>query len=182
MAAEEKAILMECMLKNEVFCFQMKKTTIQFLVFIIAFILFLPLAYSNGGCIKIADDVLVQMSVAPNVPVAGEKASFLFSFGNKNGLIWEDINGKIKIVQNDKVLLENNFTAKDGILDLKHEFKNPGLYEIFLEFEIGGKKHSPEDFLIEVKDNTKYSFAFNLLFLVVGIAIGIILTKTMRRK
>ncbi len=144
-------------------------------ILFIFFILMLPMANANGGCIKIADDILVQMSVAPHVPTVNEKASFLFSFGNERGLIREEISGKIKIVQNGKTLLENDFKAKDGILDLKHEFNNPGLYEIFLEFNVNGKEYMPEDFVIEVieKQGNK-GYLTNVLFLLSGILIGIL--------
>jgi len=146
----------------------------KIIVFVI-FILLIPFTYSNGGCIKIADDIFVQMSHAPHIPIAKEMASFLFSFGNNDGLLREDINGKIKIAQNDKVWLENGFIAKDGVLDLKHEFNNPGLYEIFLEFNVNGKDYMPEDFVIEVieKQGNK-GYLTNVLFLLSGILIGIL--------
>ena len=138
----------------------------------------MPISYSNGGCIKIADDILVQMSVAPHVPIVNEKASFLFSFGNESGLIREEISGKIKIVQNGKTLLENDFKAKDGILDLKHEFKNIGLYEIFLEFNIHGKDYMPEDFVVEaIEKQGNKGHLTNVLFLLAGILIGILSSK-----
>jgi len=146
----------------------------KIIVFVI-FILLIPFTYSNGGCIKIADDIFVQMSHAPHIPIAKEMASFLFSFGNNDGLLREDINGKIKIAQNDKVWLENGFIAKDGVLDLKHEFNNPGLYEIFLEFNVNGKDYMPEDFVVEVieKQGNK-GYLTNVLFLLSGILIGIL--------
>lgn len=151
---------------------------IKLLIFITIFALLLPIGLSNGGCIKLADDVFVQMTVAPHVPIAKEMTSFLFSFGNKDGLLRKDINGKIRIVQNDKVWLENNFTAKDSILDLKHEFNNPGLYEIFLEFNVNGKDYMPEDFVVEVieKQGNK-GYLTNVLFLLAGILIGMLSTK-----
>lgn len=148
---------------------------------ILLLLVLIPSSYANGGCIKVADDVFVQMSLSPLVPVANEKASFLFSFGNKNGLIREEINGKIRIVQNGKTLLEKDFKAKDGILDLRQEFKNPGFHEIFLEFGIGNKKYAPEDFLIEVQKE-KSDFVLNILFLIAGIFIGIVLMKLIKNK
>ena len=156
---------------------------IRKVILFIIFILMLPIANANGGCIKLADDIFIQMSVAPHVPIAKEMASFLFSFGNKDGLLREDIHGKIKIVQNDKVQLENNFKAKDGILDLKHEFNNPGLYEIFLEFNVNGKDYIPEDFVIEVieKQGNK-GYLTNVLFLLAGILIGILSSKLFKRR
>jgi len=81
----------------------MKKMYILFSISL----LLIPISYSNGGCIKLVDDVFVQMSHAPHVPKVNEKASFLFSFGNESGLIREEISGKIKIVQNGRTLLEN---------------------------------------------------------------------------
>jgi len=146
----------------------------KIIVFVI-FILLIPFTYSNGGCIKIADDIFVQMSHAPHIPIAKEMASFLFSFGNNDGLLREDINGKIKIAQNDKVWLENGFIAKDGVLDLKHEFNNPGLYEIFLEFNVNGKEYMPEDFVVEaVEKQGNKGYLTNVLFLLSGILIGIL--------
>ena len=155
-------------------------------------IIIAPLSLANGGCIKVADDILVQMSVAPHVPIVNEKASFLFSFGNESGLIREEISGKMRIVQNDKTLLAREFKAKDGILDLKHEFNNPGLYEIFLEFNFKNKTYAPEDFLIEVKEESNASeivrtrsqlsqnFVFNFIFLIVGIIVGMVIMKLIK--
>ncbi|MBI4452404.1 hypothetical protein HY637_03170 [Candidatus Woesearchaeota archaeon] len=143
----------------------------------------LPIANANGGCIKVTDDMLVQMSVAPHVPIVNEKASFLFSFGNESGLIREEINGKIKIAQNGKTLLENDFKAKDGILDLKHEFNNHGLYEIFLEFNVDGKEYMPEDFVVEVieKQGNK-GYLTNVLFLLAGILVGVLSSKLFKHR
>ena len=147
---------------------------------LILFLLFMPITYSNGGCIKVIDDVLVQLSSSPIVPIANKQASFLFSFGNKSGLINEEINGKLKIIKKEETILIKDFKIKDGILDLKHTFKNPGLYEIFLNFNIGNKTYAPEDFLIEVKEQEK-SYVFNISFLIIGIFIGIFLMKLKKK-
>ena len=153
----------------------MRKTIILEIFILMLFLLFIPISYSNGGCIKLADDILVQMTVAPHVPIAREKASFLFSFGSKDGLLRKDINGKIRIMQNDKVWIENNFTAKDGILDMKHLFNDPGLYEIFLEFNINNKEYMPEDFVVEVIEKQEGNgYLANVLFLMAGFLIGIL--------
>ena len=149
----------------------------------IIFILLIPFSYSNGGCIKITDDILVQMSVAPHVPIVNEKASFLFSFGNESGLIREEIIGKMRIVQNSKTLLENDFKAKDGILDLKHEFNNPGLYEIFLEFNVNGKEYMPEDFAVEaIEKQGNKGYLTNVLFLLAGILVGVVSSKLFKHR
>ena len=154
---------------------------IKKVILLIIFILMIPIANANGGCIKIADDMLVQMSVAPHVPIVNEKASFLFSFGNESGLIREEISGKIKIVQNGKTLLENGFKAEDGILDLKHEFKNVGLYEILLEFNVNGKEYMPEDFVVEVIEKQEGNgYLANALFLLAGFLIGILSAKFLK--
>ena len=158
----------------------MSKNFIIYIVFII-FILLIPITYSNGGCIKVADDIFVQLSSAPLVPVVNKQTLFLISFGNNGGLINKDINGKLKIVKNDDLVLEKDFKVKDGIYDLKHTFKNPGLYEIFLEFNFNNKTYAPEDFLIEVKEE-KSDFSNSILFLIVGIIIGIILMKFIKKQ
>jgi len=142
----------------------------------ILFALIIPVSHSNGGCIKIADDSFVQMSMSPLTLSTNKQASFLFSFGNKEGLINEEINGKIWITKYEEKILSKDFKIKDGILDLKHTFTNPGLYEIFLEFNIGNKSYTPEDFLIEVKEQNK-NFALNYIYLIVGILIGMLLMK-----
>lgn len=146
------------------------------IIAIIIFISLIPFTYSNGGCIKIADDVFVQLSSSPLVPIVNKEASYLISFGNKEGLINEEINGTVKIVTKEETILTKDFKIKDGILDLKHTFNNPGLYEIFLEFKIKNKTYVPEDFLIDVKEE-KLDFKYNILFLFIGIAVGIILMK-----
>ncbi|MBI2654367.1 hypothetical protein HYX02_06185 [Candidatus Woesearchaeota archaeon] len=153
--------------------------TKKILILMGIFALLIPLSYSNGGCIKIADDIFVQLSSAPLVPTVNQQASFLISFGNKEGLIREEINGKLKIVKNEEIILIKDFKIKDGIFDLKHTFKNAGLYEIFLEFNVDNKKYMPEDFLIEVKEE-KQSFLFNIIFFIVGIFIGMILMKLVK--
>ena len=158
----------------------MKYINKKIIVFII-FILLIPITYSNGGCIKVADDIFVQLSSSPLVPIVNKEASFLISFGNNGGLINKDINGKLKIVKNDDLVLEKGFKIKDGIYDLKHTFKSPGLYEIFLDFKIGNKTYAPEDFLIEVKEE-KSDFSNSILFLIVGIIIGIILMKFIKKQ
>lgn len=152
------------------------------LVLMSIFALLIPITYSNGGCIKIADDILVQLSNSPLVPIVNKETSFLISFGDKEkGLINKDINGKLKIVKNDGLVLEKDFKVRDGILDLKHEFESPGLYEIFLDFKIGNKTYMPEDFLIEVKEE-KADFGFNILFLIIGIFIGIALVNFIKKR
>ena len=156
----------------------MKKMYILFSISL----LLIPISYSNGGCIKLVDDVFVQMSHAPHVPKVNEKASFLFSFGNESGLIREEISGKIKIVQNGRTLLENGFKAEDGILDLKHEFKNVGLYEILLEFNVNGKEYMPEDFVVEVTDNNKTNYLGYFIFLITGFLIGILSFRFIGKK
>ena len=138
------------------------------------FVLLIPITYSNGGCIKVADDILVQLSSSPLVPIVNKEASFLFSFGNiQKELIKEEINGKLWITKNEEKILTKDFKVKDGILDLKHNFKNPGLYEIFLEFQINNKTYTPEDFLIEVKGK-EANFKYNILFLSIGIIGGVV--------
>ena len=149
----------------------------KILVLISIFALVTPLSYSNGGCIKMVDDILVQLSNSPLVPIAGKETSFLISFANiKKELISEEINGKILITKDDEKILTKNFRIKDGILDLKHIFKKEGMYEIFLEFDFKNKTYTPEDFLIEVKEE-KNNFVANILFLIVGIAIGFFAAK-----
>ncbi|MBI2541831.1 hypothetical protein HYV80_03930 [Candidatus Woesearchaeota archaeon] len=155
----------------------MKKT----LVLMSIFALLIPITYSNGGCIKIADDMLVQLSSSPLVPIVNKQTSFLISFGNNDGLINKDINGNLKIVKNDDLVLEKSFKVNEGILGLKHEFESPGVYEIFLDFKIGNKTYAPEDFLIEVKEE-KLNFVYNILFLFVGIVIGMLLMKLIKNK
>ena len=150
------------------------------IIAIIIFISLIPFTYSNGGCIKVADDILVQLSSSPIVPIANKQASFLISFGNKSGLINEEINGKLKITKKEETILIKDFKIKDGILDLKHTFENPGLYDIFLNFNIGNKIYAPEDFLIEVKGQEK-SYVFNISFLIIGIFIGAVLMKLIRK-
>ena len=115
------------------------------------------------------------------MPIVNKEASFLISFGNKEGLIKEEINGKLWIAKDDEKILTKDFKIKDGIYDLKHTFKNSGLYEIFLDFKIGNKTYMPEDFLIEVKEE-KQNFGFNILFLIIGIFIGIVLVKFIKKR
>ena len=147
----------------------------------IIFILLIPISYSNGGCIKVEDGVLVQLSSAPLVPVVNQQASFLISFGNiKKELIGKEIIGNLSIVKNEETILTRDFKVKDGILDLKHTFKSPGLYEIYLKFNINGKHYEPEDFLIEVKEKKQNSM-LNILFLIIGIFIGIVLMKSIKK-
>ena len=150
----------------------MKKT----ILFIGFFILLIPIANSDGGCIKVADDVLVQLSSAPVVPRVHQQVSYLFSFGNKQGLLNREINGTLKIVKSDETVFNKSFKIKDGILELKHIYEKPGLYEIFFDFQIGNKNYKPEDFLVEVID-VKNDLMINLAYFIAGIIIGAILMK-----
>ena len=152
----------------------------DFIIYMVFWIL-IPISYSNGGCVKIADDIFVQLSSSPLVPIANKQTSFLISFGNKEGLIREEINGKLWISENGEKILTKDFKIKDGILDLKHTFKKEGLYELFLEFDYKNKTYTPEDFLIEVKEE-KSDFRYNILFLVIGIVVGIILMKFIKKQ
>ena len=147
----------------------MKKT----LLFIGLFALLIPISYSDGGCIKVADDVLVQLSSAPVVPRAHQQVSYLFSFGNQQGLINREINGTLKIVKSDETVFTKSFKIKDGILELKHTYEEPGSYEIYFDFQIGNKNYKPEDFLVEVIEQ-KNGFANKIIFLVIGTIIGIV--------
>ena len=149
---------------------------IKNIIIFIFFILLIPLAYSDGGCIKIADDALVLLTSAPEVPRVHQQVSYLFSFGNKQGLINREINGTLKIVRNDETVFTKSFKIKDGILELKHIYEKPGLYELFFDFQIGNKNYKPEDFLVEAI-NVKNDLMINLAYLIIGIIIGVILIK-----
>ena len=148
----------------------------KIILFIAFFTLLIPISYSDGGCIKVADDALVQLSSVPLVPRVGKQVSYLFSFGNKQGLINREINGTLKIVKSDEIVFTKSFKINDGILELKHIYEKPGLYEIFFDFQIGNKNYKPEDFLVEVID-VKNDLIINLAYLIVGIIIGAILMK-----
>ena len=159
----------------------MSKNFIICILFVL-FISLIPISYSNGGCIKIADDILVQLSSSPLVPIVNKRTSFLISFADtKKELISEEINGKLWIAKNEEKILTKDFKIKDGILDLKHIFKKEGLYEIFLEFNFNNKTYAPEDFLIEVKEK-KSDFSNSILFLIVGVIIGVILMKFIKKQ
>ena len=149
-------------------------------LFIGFFTLLIPITYSDGGCIKIADDVFVQLSSAPVVPRVGKQVSYLFSFGDKQGLINKEINGTLKIVKNSGMnggmVFTKDFKINNGILELKHIYENPGLYEIFFDFQIGNKNYKPEDFLIEVIEQ-KNEFASKFIFLIIGIIFGAVLMR-----
>ena len=145
----------------------------KIILFMGIFALLIPLSNSNGGCIKIADDLLVQLSSAPVVPKAHQQVSYLFSFGNQQGLINREINGTLKIVRNSKPIFAKEFRIKDGILELKHTYEAPDSYEIYFDFQIGNKNYKPEDFLVEVIEQ-KNGFANKIIFLVIGTIIGIV--------
>ena len=150
--------------------------TKKIFLFIGLFALLIPISQSDGGCIKIADDMLVQSSSAPVVPRVHQQVSYLFSFGNKQGLINKEINGTLKITKNSETIFTKEFKIKDGILELKHIYENPGLYELFFDFQIGNKNYKPEDFLVEAIVE-KNDFANKFIFLIIGIVIGIVLMK-----
>jgi hypothetical protein len=151
-------------------------------LFIGFFVLLLPISFANGGCIKVADDALVQLSSSPLIPIVNKQTSFLISFADIDKvLIREEINGKLWVTKNGEKILTKDFKVKDGILDLKYTFKKEGLYEIFLEFNYKNKTYVPEDFLIEVKEE-KSDFRNNILFLAIGIIVGIILMKIVKKQ
>ena len=150
-------------------------------LFISFLALLIPISYSDGGCIKIADDILVQLSSAPVAPTVGKQVSYLFSFGDKESLINREINGTLKIVKSDETFFTKDFKIKSGILELRHIYDKPGLYELFFDFQIGNKNYKPEDFLVEVV-NTKNDVMINLAYLIIGIIIGAILMKLITKK
>ena len=153
----------------------------KILIFIGIFALLIPISYSDGGCIKVADDVLIQSSSAPVVPIAGKQVSYLFSFGNNQAvLINKEINGTLKIMHNSKSIFAKEFRIKDGILELKHIYEKPGLYELFFDFQVGSKNYKPEDFLVEAIEQEN-GFANKIIFLIIGIIIGVVLTKFNKR-
>ena len=155
----------------------MKKINFKLMLVGIILIVIIPFAYSNGGCIKVVDNVLVQLSISPLVPVVNEQASFLISFANQEkALIEKEIMGNLSIIKNGETVLKKDFKIKGGVLDLKHTFTKPGLYELYVDFKIQDKTYNPEDFLIEVKDQ-KQSYETNIIFLIIGIAIGALLMK-----
>ena len=154
---------------------------IKIFLMLFIFLSHFKLSNANGGCIKIADDLLVQLTSAPIVPIVNKETSFLFSFGNDKGLINEQITGKISILKNQEKILEKDFSIKSGVLDLKHTFKNAGLYEIFLEFTIKNKIYKPEDFLIEVKEQQQNK-ALKFIYLFAGIIIGAMSMKFIKKR
>ena len=140
----------------------------------------LPLAYSDGGCVKVADDALVQLSMIPVSPAPKEKASMVFSFGNLSmNLINKPLDGRLYISKNQKTVFEKNFSVNSGVLDLKYAFDEPGYYEIFVEFNMDGKKYTPADFLVEVTDK-KQNFVPNFIFFAVGVIIGLLFTALIK--
>ena len=142
-------------------------------------------SFADGGCVKVADDSLVQLSMVPVAPAAKEKVSLVFSFGNLSmNLINKPIEGRLYITKNQKTVFEKNFSVNSGVLDLRYAFDEPGYYEIFTEFSMNGKKYTPEDFLVEVTDK-KQNFVPNVIFFVAGVVIGslfIALAKLRRPK
>ena len=91
------------------------------------------------------------------------------------------VHNVFSIVHNDKTVFIKSFKIKDGILDFKHIYENPGIYEIFFDFQIGNKNYKPEDFLVEAVD-AKNNLTINLAYLIVGIIIGIIMMKLSAKK
>ena len=161
----------------------MKKFAI--LIFVIALIT--PLTYANGGCVKVADNILVQMSMAPLVPTVNGQTSFLFSFADLNSNpISKEIKGQILIFKNKEHHFMEGFSTQDGVADFKHIFSEAGIYEVYVEFKLNGIIYNPEDFRIEVKgenqDMRLNNFASNMLFLVIGLAIGFFASKLYKKQ
>ncbi len=153
----------------------------KFVLFIIVGLM-LPISYANGGCMKIADDVFVQMSHAPHTPKINEKVSFLFSFADKNGLISKEISGELRLMKGEENIFKKDFQIKDGVLDLKHKFNNTGIYEIFIDFSLQNKTYSPEDFVIEVVEGSKPNYLNYFAFSIAGFLIGILTAKFIGKK
>lgn len=154
----------------------------KIIIMLVMLLLLAPVSFSNGGCTTIADDVLVQMSHAPHTPKVNEKTSFLFSFGNNKGLISREINGQLRVMKGEDIILAKDFQIEDGILDLKHEFKNVGLYEIYIDFRLQNKTYSPEGFVIEVIEDNKPNYLNNVILLIAGFLTGILSLKFIERK
>ena len=154
----------------------------KILLFIVFFELLIPISYSDGGCIKVSDDVLVQLSSAPHVPIVGKQVSYLFSFGdNQANLINKEINGTLKILKSDEIVFTKSFKIEGGILELKHTYEEPGSYEIYFDFQVGNKNYKPEDFLVEATKKEK-NYVFNIIFFIMGIIIGVVIAKFRTKK
>ena len=158
----------------------MRKMSRKFIALLI-FMLLVPFVSSNGGCIKISNDVIIQFSEAPLISKVKKQSSYLFSFVHNDTLINERINGTLKIMKNDETILTKNFEIKYGILDLKHTFEKYGNYEIYLQFTYRGKNYNPEDFNVEVvEENHGYRLYF--LFFIIGVVLGAVLLKVKQYK
>ncbi len=151
------------------------------IILVLIMILLSPFAYSNGGCVKIAaKDVFVQLSMAPLAPKVGEQASMLISFGDYNGLLNGTIKGNITIVRGGQnVIFTKYFETKDGILDMKHTFTEPGYYEVYFDFSYKNKRYAPEDFAIQVSSKQN-GIMNNVIFLIFGLFIGVSISRLLR--
>ena len=145
----------------------------RIMIFAVFFALLAPFSYAHVGCLEIDDDVFVQLTSSPITAVEGKPVAYLLSFVDQKGLIRKEIKGKIFIQKDKNTVLDKNFTVADGILELKHTYMEPGLYEIFTEFEYNGKKYKPGDFLVEVTEKEKFNRTTAAMLLLVGFAVGI---------
>ncbi len=118
---------------------------------------------AHGGDTHIVDGrYAVALSRAPLTPRAGEKVSFVLSFGDlaKDALITENIVARVRIARftaagdrRDFLFEWRGVPVRGGALDFPYAFRAPGLYEIFVDFAFAADPktiHEPEDFLIEV--------------------------------
>lgn len=122
--------------------------------FILIFtITYASLTYANGGNQKYVEGYLVQMSSLPISPFAGEKMSMLISFANTSSDLLSNLEGNIRINQNDRTIFKSNFTAPSGTAKSEYTFNEPGYYDMIVDFKFANESrvYMSDHFLIEVK-------------------------------
>ncbi|MBI4399224.1 hypothetical protein HY570_00605 [Candidatus Micrarchaeota archaeon] len=150
------------------------------------FVVMMGLVSAHGGYLQVADELFVQLSSAPISPFENQNFSLVISIGDRNGLLNEKVNGTVRIVRNEKVFLEKNFSANPAITQVNGNLETPGVYEIFITFNKEsnpGKTYAPEDFLYEVKEIRKQEVSkpVDYVYIIVALGIGIVIGVLVNR-
>lgn len=160
---------------------------------------------ANGGPQKLVDDVLINLAHVPLSPMTGEKVAFLSTFVNATKVILEE---DVTIVQDNRTIqappiirdnasikiwatdfsggnktfelpikkIENDFV----IFEFEYTFENPGLYELFFEFNLSSAsgKTYVADFPLQVREKAEVAtnvpvIAYTIVLVLLFAAFGL---------
>ena len=168
-----------------------------FLLFV--FLVITPASgFAHGSDQHIVDNrYAVSVSRAPYTPRVGMKAAFVIYIVDlqTHTLVQEDGTMSLRIAKLGEVnskqqhyVFEKNLIAfTKGGAEFSYEFQEEGLHEIFIQFFLGSdpeKIYTPEDFLIDVGQPSRYALDMQTIALIflLGAFLGFGTGRLMKRR